>query len=395
MRYGNKGVISAIRKDYEMPRIRTGEHTSEQVDIIFNTLGVFNRLNIAQLYEQSITFIVDKILFRMKQMDLSNTDDIKECEHMVFGMLGIFNKNQSDKFYQYYKTNCKTKTTKKEFFQNIIDDGLRVHIEPFWHKENLYDAIKQCYEEFPWIQPYEVFFFDKVSKRWVKQVNHQIVGKMYIMVLKQNSKKGLSVCATAPINKRGVPDKTDSAKKHKSIVQHTPVRAGIQETINNMISVPGDDLAQLHMLYRSSPVGRRKLGTTIINNYGNNIPIEVEMNDKMTNSNIEILGAFLKIMGLELIHENDELYLPDHSDDDNELKVHKFKGNTYIATPLEMRREVAKDLAKRAMESKESIIIGEESMSVEQFIDELADLIEVDIDENPSRYVAQRYREDF
>ena len=210
-----------------MPRIRTGEHTSEQVDIIFNTLGPFNRLNIAQVYEQSITFIADKIVFRMKQMDLDNRDNIKECEHMVFGMLEIFNKNQSDKFREYYDRTCKTKQNKIKFFQNVIEEGIRIHIEPFWHKENLYDAIKKCYDEFPWIEPYETYFFDKTSKRWVKQINRQIVGKMYIMVLKQNSKKGLSVCATAPINKRNVPDKTDSAKKHKSVVQHTPVRAGI------------------------------------------------------------------------------------------------------------------------------------------------------------------------
>ena len=376
-----------------MPRIRTGEHTTEQVDIIFNTLGVFNRLNIAQLYEQSITFICEQIVFRMKQLDINK--DIKEFEHMLFRMLEIFNAEQSAKLKSYYVANCTTKTKKKEFFETVMEEGIHVHIEPFWHKENLYDAIKQCYNEFSWIKPYEVYFFDKTSKRWVKQINNQIIGKMYVMVLKQNSKKGLSVCATAPINKRGLPDKTDSAKRHKSIVQHTPVRSGIQETINNITSFSENLLAKLHMFYRSSSVARRILGTTLINNFGNDIPVEVDLTDKMTNANVEILGAFLKIMGLELIHEHDELYLPDNSEDDNELKVSKFNGNTYLMTPIEMRREVAKDLARRELESQQCITIGDDPMFVDQFVDELADLIEAEIDEDPSGYVSRRYSEDY
>lgn len=229
MRYGNKGVISAIREDYEMPRIRTGEHTTEQVDIIFNTLGVFNRLNIFQLDEQSITFVCDKMAIYFKTLDINNSKDLKKMEEILFDIIGIFNHEQREKIYRGYKETCKTKDAKKKFFQRVIDEGVNIHINPFWHKENLYEAIKTCYDKYEWIQPYEVYFFDTISKRWVRQINRQIIGSMYIMVLKQNSKKGLSVCATAPINKRGLPDKTDSAKKHKSIVQHTPIRSGIKE----------------------------------------------------------------------------------------------------------------------------------------------------------------------
>jgi hypothetical protein len=115
----------------------------------------------------------------------------------------------------------------------------------------------------------------------------------------------------------------------------------------------------------------------------------------MTNTNVEILGAFLKIMGLELIHEHDELYLPDDAGDNNELKVHKFKGDTYIVTPDEMRRVVARDLAQRSIDSEECICIGDDPMSVHQFIDELADMIEMHIDENPNDYVVRRYSEDY
>ena len=379
-----------------MPRIRTGEHTTEQVDIVFNVLGVFNRLNIFQLFEQTITFITDQVVAYFKTLDITNNDHLKEMEKILFDIVGTFNEEQRERMYVGFKETCKTKKAKQEFFKNVMDEGIYIHIKAFWHKENLYDAAKACYDKYPWIKPYEVYFFDTISKRWVKQINEQIVGSMYIMVLKQNSKKGLSVCATAPINKRGVPDKTDSAKKHKSIVQHTPIRAGIQESINNMISLSNYDLAKLHMLYRSSPIARRELGTTIIENYGKGEPVEVEITDKMTNRNVEILDAYLNVMGFGLEYENDELYMPNGDVNDEQLHVHKFKGETYIVTPLEMRRIVARDLAKRSLEMDEIITIGDESMFTEEFIDELTDRIEAEIEDyGPAEYIPHKYNEDF
>ena len=84
----------------------------------------------------------------------------------------------------------------------------------------------------------------------------------------------------------------------------------VQETLNNMISIDPELSARLHMYYRSSPVARRQLGMEIVNNYGSGLPIEPVMTDKMTNRNVEILTAYLKIMGLELEFHEDRLFLP-------------------------------------------------------------------------------------
>lgn len=46
-RYGNKGIISLIEKDENMPRLPNGE----RVEIVFNPLGMISRMNIGQLYE--------------------------------------------------------------------------------------------------------------------------------------------------------------------------------------------------------------------------------------------------------------------------------------------------------------------------------------------------------
>jgi len=46
-RYGNKGIVSLIEKEENMPRTPWGE----RVEIILNPLGIINRMNVGQLYE--------------------------------------------------------------------------------------------------------------------------------------------------------------------------------------------------------------------------------------------------------------------------------------------------------------------------------------------------------
>ena len=52
-RYGNKGIISLIQKDSLMPRTPWGD----PVEVIFNPLGVINRMNFGQIYELYVGLI--------------------------------------------------------------------------------------------------------------------------------------------------------------------------------------------------------------------------------------------------------------------------------------------------------------------------------------------------
>lgn len=56
-RHGNKGVITKIIKDNEMPKKEDGT----SIDIIFNPLGVPSRMNIGQVYESMAGKIADKM----------------------------------------------------------------------------------------------------------------------------------------------------------------------------------------------------------------------------------------------------------------------------------------------------------------------------------------------
>lgn len=377
-RHGNKGVVGTVKPDYLMPHLETGE----RVDILFNALGVYNRINIFQLFEQTITFITDRIVNRMKEPDMTLSDR----EDMFFKILDIFNPEQCIKFKEIYGQ-YRTKREKEEFFNIVMDKGIYIHIKPYWHPVNLYDAALKAYKEFPWIKPYKTYFYEENSKRWVPMMNDQVVGSMYVMKLKQDSKKQLSVCANAPINNIGVPVKTDGAKKHRSLHSKTPIRSGLQETINNMISVDPRISAKLHLFYRSSPVARPVMGKMIIENYGKGKPIEPVITDKMTNRNVEILSAYLRCMGYELEFQKDEFYIPRKGDNtDSKYYRHQYKGNTYIGTSNFMVEQIAHDTVTERMKDNEIgyIYVGGEGKIKERLIHELADTIRDDIIENGS-----------
>ena len=372
-----------------MPHLETGEI----VHIVFNTLGVYNRLNIFQLFEQSINFITNRVVEHFREEGVT----LKEKEDILFRVLEIFNPEQSEKFKVLYKKNRSKKD--KEYFFDIIDKhGIQVHIQPFWHPVNLYDALQTIYKEFPWIKPYKVYFYEPISKRWVKQMREQVVGELYIMKLKQSSKKQLSACSYAPVGRTGTPEKTDSAKKHKTLVPPTPIKKGIQESINTMISIQPETYAKQHMFYRSSPVARRALGSELVDNFALGRPIEPELTDKMSARNVEILDAYMLIMGMELTFDQNELVLPQITGGEYEegnMYAHRLNGDTYIATPEYMLKEYAKQRAREKMENNEIgyIYIGDEGIYKEQLIDELGDMIESEILESGVDYFKKQDEE--
>jgi len=63
-RYGNKGIISLVEKDENMPRTPFGE----RVDIILNPVGLIGRMNMGQLYELYCGLISRELGRRISEM---------------------------------------------------------------------------------------------------------------------------------------------------------------------------------------------------------------------------------------------------------------------------------------------------------------------------------------
>lgn len=311
-RYGNKGVISKVVPDDEMPFLETGK----RVDILFNTLGVINRLNSMQLYEASINFICNRVRERMKELP-SNT----EKEKLLLRIIWYFNEEQEKKLKKFISK--LSENDEDEFFQSVIDDGIYVHIPPLWEKEPLFDRLRKLYDEFDWIKPYDVYI-NKFGRK-IKMLKSLIVGDMYIIKLKQTPKKGFSARATGSISKAGIPEKSNKAKKHQDLYSKTPIRIGDQENINSAIGVPSDIIAQMHMFYRSSVIGRRKVSEQLATSLK-----ELKDFDKKniySNRNIEIFQSYLKTLGMRLNFSDDKVFVKAYTD-----TVHSYKlgGKVYL-----------------------------------------------------------------
>lgn len=358
-RMGNKGVIGSIIEDYEAFYLENGT----RIDLILDTLGVINRLNTFQLFEQGITFRAQRVLERIMEVKT-----MKEKEALLFTFIRVFSPSEADALEKDYKDTCKTAAQKKEYFEVVEKNGIYVHVPPFWiEKGSLYDCIVECDKLFPWIEPYKVYFYDQVSKRWVLQMNRQFCGTMYIMKLKQSSKKGLSARSTGSINKKGVPEKSDEAKRFHTNYSKIPVRLGIQEQNCLLIQIPPEVVIKETIAHRSSPQARRALAKAQLVTSGG--VKEFELTEKMSNRNVEILSAHMLLLGCRLTFNEDRLNFSKGTG----TKLHFYQGKKYFCTTKEMVHIVAKDVVKEACDTKHGtgpMIIGTEQ-SREDFMNEL------------------------
>lgn len=365
-RFGNKGVISNIRPDKEMPHLENGA----VIDVIYDSLGVPGRLNIYQLFELSITFIMTRVV---EQIQAKNS--IKEKEELFFLFLKTIHKKYGDDVEKDYRTNIKTKKEKEKYFRIIEDKGIYIRMEPFWNERPVWECINDCYETLPFLHPYRIYFWQPDTARWVKQIRQEYIGFMYIMKLKQTSKKGLSVRNTGPINNYGLPAKSNDSKKFIIPHSNTPIRLGRQEMQNELITMKPETIAKEFLFQRNSPIARNILGMKLYDNYDGVYDIKVE--PIMTNRNVEILYALLRQMGLRLRIEYDVLDFTDTPG----IKTHIFNGKKYICSTETMKQIVATEIAKIRLTTLESgeLYFGT-VQNFEQVVDQLTDMIKQDVE---------------
>lgn len=366
-RYGNKGVISSIIEDHEAFYLENGT----RIDITFDGLGIGNRLITFHLYEQALTFRAQRILERIRE-----TKAIKDKEDLLFGFLKIVSPEEAVGVENGYRESCKTAAQKREYFGYVEEYGIYVYVPAFWRDEPLYDVIMKCDEKFPWIEPYKVYFYDEVSKRWVLQMTRQHCGYMYLIKMKQTSKKGLSARSTGSISKKGLPEKSDEARKFYSPYSKIPVRLGIQERGVLGISMPPEIVAKESIAHRTSPVARRALAKAQLTTSGG--VQEFEITKDMTNRTVEVLDAYLLLMGYQMVFGEDRL---DFSPGDD-VKVHFYRNKTIFATTEEMKQIVARDIVKERCDEEAGtapIFIGLEQ-DRDAFLDELSQKISKNVE---------------
>ena len=364
--FGNKGVISEIVPDDKMPVLSNGK----VVDVLFNCLGVINRLNSFQLFEQSINFIMNRTIDRIKTLE---TNDQRAA--LVFTMIKHFNTRQATEMGEMYSK--LSVEGKEEFIQDVYDKGIYVHIPPFWHERPLFDVINEIYDTYEWLTPYKAYI--KKNGRYRPIMNDLIVGEMYIIRLKQTASKGLSTRSVGGVNLIGVPVKDAQAKENKILYSKTPCRLGIDEVLNLLIGMDPYDLAKMNMSYRSSIEGTHDLPVQLLKQ---GMIESLRDDDKVINRNVEVFNAYLKTMGYKLQEaENIQELIFDSIDNDLherelptgekvlvtdetyinlllEYKVDKYFEEEIFIGPIEEYEELRKELKEKYRKEYEEAILN-------------------------------------
>ena len=168
MRYGNKSVISEVRKDEDMPYTKDGR----RVDLLLNLLAIINRTTSFPLYEIFMTGSAYQMRQQMKQMKT-----LEEKENLLFDFIKVLNEDQAEKMYNTYS---KLKKKEKEaYIQDAIDDGVYIHQTPMWEKIPIFYRCQNLLKKFPFIKQDDLYV--KMWGREKKILTKYFIGDMYIL----------------------------------------------------------------------------------------------------------------------------------------------------------------------------------------------------------------------
>lgn len=289
-RYGGKGITSRVKPDAMMPKTKDGE----TIDVILNMCGVYGRENAGQLFEITVSYVCIKLLQFIQMQVL----DVGECINMYLDLLKIVAPSMVDYMEKFFAQ--KTDDECIQYISDIVasEKSIYLVIEPM--SENMtIDKVAQLYDTFPWIKPEDIMMpiVDSMGNiNYIPSRRPMVYGYQYIYRLKQYAEEKFSVTSLSATNIRNENSKSKSSNNYKALYSRTPIRFGDMET-GNLIHLGAELVVQMLMLYSTSPSARRLTAEMLT---GDPFNIDVKLDMKSKNRNVEILNVYLKTMGLKL-----------------------------------------------------------------------------------------------
>ncbi len=315
-RYGNKSVISEIRDDYLMPHREDGT----VIHLLLNELAIINRTTSAPLFENSITFICERI-----QQYAATLKTRREKEDIIFDIITMLNSEQGERMRATY--NAMNDNERDDFINSCIEDHIYIHVQPLSTKQNLFKAINEVYTKYGDIlKPYDIYVYK--FGRWIKTFQPVYAGRQYIMKLKQTSEKGFIARNTGEVNMEGLPEKSHAHKNGTAEVSGNTVRFGEFETYEFKVAMPSHDIAKFFAMYRSSVKGRRDLAASLLTEPGK-VKLDGSYNSRVN----EIFGVYLKSLGVRINFMDGDMSIDEC--DDNNVAEHHLEREVYICSDWE------------------------------------------------------------
>jgi DNA-directed RNA polymerase beta subunit len=288
-RYGNKGCISMILPDSEMPTDENGV----PAEILLNPLGVVNRLNVAQLYEQEINFLSNYIVENMKIM--FEHDDMDAMVNYFFDYIYNVNEEQYSQLVDYY--NELDDDESAQFWADIFEKGIFIHQPPFYGNMQ-FDQLRELYKLYPDCKPVQLYVDGQPIE------NPLIMGQLYFMKLKHEAKSKFSARSSSYLNLKNIPSKSTRFKENQQLYPKTPIKVGEMELTNLFISNDIKEVVRFMSTYSTNEADRHNLINALITQNIFNID-KVEKSDE-DNRTKQILEVYLKNIGLTLAENEKE-----------------------------------------------------------------------------------------
>ena len=265
----------------------------------------------------------------------------KEKEKLLFGIIFDLNEIQAERMKKLYDS--LSEDEKDAYIEDCINDRIYIHQNPMWETKPIFYRLLDIYNKYDFLKPYKMFIY-----KWGREIpmlNPAYIGEMYIMKLKQTSRKGFSARGMGSVNGKGLPERSYKNKSFQELHSNTAIRFGEFETLNFTIGVMPEDLQMFHLLYRTSVKGRRDLAAQLLSPTD-----EFTIDASYTSRVAEIFGVILKSLGLRLSFVDEEEELREY--DDKELKRHVYKGAEYLCTDYQFmlvkrRRDIEDIILKK------------------------------------------------
>ena len=210
-RCGNKGVVAKILPPEESWHMEDGT----PVELVVPSLGIFGRMNHAQLNEHSTTELGATAVAAMKQ-----TDDVETKAAIVHRLLEHLNPKEAKKFKSWFKK--LSQKEKEKCCRRIEKTGVRIVQDPV-DNANILD-FAAAYEEFP--AHYQRIVFPDGGKSMRKV----LCAKEFYVRLMQDPKEKYSSRSKGPVNPlTTLPSKSNNKKKFLIPWSDAAIRVGEME----------------------------------------------------------------------------------------------------------------------------------------------------------------------
>lgn len=285
-----------------MPRYKNARGEYVYADIIFNSLTMYGRENPGQVFELSLTHIGTAIIDKI----IGDNVSLDEACDLYYKYLSLIVPEEA-KYFLELKANMSREDLAFYMESVIKDDHIDISAKPISDSITI-DKLNEIYKAFPFIKKNEIevtILGSDGFPRHIKARRSAIMGKEYILRLKQYAEEKFSATSLSSTNIKNENTKSRNKKEFKGLYPNTPIRFGNMES-TNFQHIGVENVISNLMIHSTSPQGRRLVEQMYT---GDPFSIDIKLDSDSKNRSAEICSTYLKTIGRRLKFTKVKKYL--------------------------------------------------------------------------------------